>query len=145
MFLGQYEHSIDDKGRLTIPVKYRDLLFEGAFITVGFDQNLMVLTSSAFNTISDRVNHMSMTDPDVRDLKRLIFGQANQAEIDKAGRMLIPSYLRDVAELKTNLVIVGMGDYFELWSAESWTERNKHMANTEANSKRFATFDLSVR
>jgi MraZ protein len=145
MFLGQYEHSIDDKGRLTIPVKYRDLLFEGAFITVGFDQNLMVLTSSAFNTISDRVNHMSMTDPDVRDLKRLIFGQANQAEIDKAGRMLIPSYLRDVAALKTNLVIVGMGDYFELWSAESWTERNKPMANTEANSKRFATFDLSVR
>jgi len=145
MFLGQYEHSIDDKGRLTIPVKYRDLLFEGAFITVGFDQNLMVLTSSAFNTISDRVNHMSMTDPDVRDLKRLIFGQANQAEIDKAGRMLIPSYLRDVAALKTNLVIVGMGDYFELWSAESWMERNKPMANTEANSKRFATFDLSVR
>ena len=145
MFLGQYEHAIDDKGRLTIPAKYRDLLFEGAFITVGFDNNLMVLTSSAFNTISDRVNHMSMTAPDVRDLKRMIFGQANQAEIDKAGRMLIPSYLRDLAGLKTNLIVVGMGDYFELWSSESWVERNKSLANSVTNSKRFAAFDLSVR
>jgi len=145
MFLGQYEHTIDDKGRLTIPARYRDLLFEGAFITEGFDQNLMVLTSSAFMTISDRVNRMSMTDPTVRDLKRMMFGRANQAEIDKAGRMLIPSFLRDRAELKTNIVVVGMGDYFELWSAENWQVLNQPLPNSEANSKRFAAFDLSVR
>jgi MraZ protein len=145
MFLGQYEHTIDDKGRLTIPARYRDLLIEGAFITEGFDQNLMVLTSSAFMTISDRVNRMSMTDPTVRDLKRMMFGRANQAEIDKAGRMLIPSFLRERAELKTNIVVVGMGDYFELWSAENWQVLNQPLPNSEANSKRFAAFDLSVR
>jgi MraZ protein len=145
MFLGQYEHTIDDKGRLTIPARYRDLLIEGAFITEGFDQNLMVLTSSAFMTISDRVSRMSMTDPTVRDLKRMMFGRANQAEIDKAGRMLIPSFLRERAELKTNIVVVGMGDYFELWSAENWQVLNQPLPNSEANSKRFAAFDLSVR
>jgi MraZ protein len=145
MFLGQYEHAIDDKGRLTIPARYRDLLFEGAFITEGFDQNLMVLTSSAFMTISDRVNRMSMTDPAVRDLKRMMFGRANQAEIDKAGRMLIPAYLRDRAQLKTNIVVVGMGDYFELWASENWQIQNQPLPNSEANSKRFAAFDLSVR
>jgi MraZ protein len=145
MFLGQYEHTIDDKGRLTIPARYRDLLFEGAFITEGFDQNLMVLTSSAFMTVSDRVNRMSMTDPNVRDLKRMMFGRATQAEIDKAGRMLIPGFLRDRAQLKTNIVVVGMGDYFELWSAENWQVQNQPVPNSEANSKRFTAFDLSVR
>jgi MraZ protein len=145
MFLGQYEHTIDEKGRLTIPARYRELLFEGAFITEGFDQNLMVLTSSTFMTISDRVNRMSMTDPNVRELKRMMFGRANQAEIDKAGRMLIPAYLRDGAQLKTNVVLVGMGDYFELWSAENWQIQNQPMPNSEAKTKRFAAFDLSVR
>ncbi len=145
MFLGQYEHTIDDKGRLTIPARYRDLLIEGAFITEGFDQNLMVLTSSVFMTVSDRVNRMSMTDPTVRDLKRMMFGRATQAEIDKVGRMLIPSFLRDRAELKTNIVVVGMGDYFELWSAENWQVQNQPIPTSEANSKRFAAFDLSVR
>ncbi|HEX7556975.1 MAG TPA: division/cell wall cluster transcriptional repressor MraZ [Leptolinea sp.] len=145
MFLGQYEHTIDDKGRLTIPARYRDLLFEGAYITEGFDQNLMVLTASAFMSISDRVNRMSMTDPTIRDLKRMMFGRANQAEIDKAGRMLIPGYLRERAQLKTNIVVVGMGDYFELWDAKNWQALNQPLPDSEANSKRFAAFDLSVR
>ncbi|NMB56021.1 MAG: division/cell wall cluster transcriptional repressor MraZ [Leptolinea sp.] len=145
MFLGQYEHSIDDKGRLTIPARYRELLFEGAFITEGFDQNLMVLTSSAFTTISDRVNRMSMTDPTVRDLKRMMFSRANQAEIDKAGRMLIPAFLRERAQLKTDVVIAGMGDYFEIWSSENWLIQNQPLPDSEASSKRFAAFDLSVR
>ncbi|NLF51702.1 MAG: division/cell wall cluster transcriptional repressor MraZ [Leptolinea sp.] len=145
MFLGQYEHTIDDKGRLTIPVRYRELLSDGAFITEGFDGNLMILTSSAFMTISDRVNRMSMTDPSARDLKRMMFGRATQAEIDKAGRMLIPAFLRDRAELKTNVVVVGMGDYFELWAAENWQIQNEPTPSSEANSRRFSAFDLSVR
>ncbi len=145
MFLGQYEHTIDDKGRLTIPARYRELLSDGAFITEGFDGNLMILTSSAFMTISDRVNRMSMTDPTARDLKRMMFGRATQAEIDKAGRMLIPAFLRDRAELKTNIVVVGMGDYFELWAAENWQVQNEPAPSSEANSRRFAAFDLSVR
>ncbi len=145
MFLGQYEHTIDDKGRLTIPVRYRELLSDGAFITEGFDGNLMILTSSAFMTISDRVNRMSMTDPNARDLKRMMFGRANQAEIDKAGRMLIPAFLRDRAGLKTNVVLVGMGDYFELWAAENWQVQNEPAPSTETNAKRFSAFDLSVR
>ncbi len=145
MFLGQYEHTIDDKGRLTIPARYRDLLVEGAFVTEGFDQNLMVLTSTAFLTISDRVNRMSMTDPTARDLRRMMFGRANQAEIDKAGRMLLPAYLRERALLKTEVVVVGMGDYFEIWSDEIWQIKNQPIPDSEANSKRFAALDLSVR
>ena len=88
---------------------------------------------------------MSMTDPNARDLKRMMFGRANQAEIDKAGRMLIPAFLRDRAGLKTNVVLVGMGDYFELWAAENWQVKNEPATSTETNSKRFSAFDLSVR
>ncbi len=73
MFLGQYEHTVDTKGRMTIPVRFRELLEEGAYITQGFDLNLVVLTASAFERISEYVNQMSLTDPSARQLKRLIF------------------------------------------------------------------------
>jgi MraZ protein len=70
MFLGYYEHSIDEKGRLTIPVRYRELLLDGAFITQGFDQNLVVMPSPNFEKMYAKVNTMSMTNPAARQLKR---------------------------------------------------------------------------
>ena len=145
MFLGQYEHSIDDKGRLTIPARYRDLLVDGAVITQGFDPNLIVLSPTSFQILIDRVSETSITDPSARDLRRLLFGHADQIEIDKVGRMLIPSFLRDSAELKTNITILGMGKYFELWSTDVWEAHSKASLNSEASSQRFTAFELSVR
>jgi MraZ protein len=145
MFLGQYEHSIDDKGRLTIPARYRDLLADGAVITQGFDPNLIILSPASFQNLIERVSETSITDPVARDLRRLLFGHADQVEIDRVGRMLIPSFLRGEAGLKTNVTILGMGKYFELWSTEIWQDHSKSSFNTEANSQRFTAFELSVR
>jgi MraZ protein len=144
MFLGQYEHSIDDKGRLTIPARYRDLLSNGAVITQGFDPNLIVLSPDSFQNLIDKVSETSITDPSARDLRRLLFGHADQIEIDKVGRMLIPSFLRESAELKTNVTILGMGKYFELWSTEIWEAHSRVSLNSDANSRRFTAFELSV-
>jgi MraZ protein len=144
MFLGQYEHSIDDKGRLTIPARYRELLVDGAVITQGFDPNLIVLSPSSFNNLIEKVSETSITDPAARDLRRLLFGHANQAEFDKVGRMLIPSFLRETADLKTNVTILGMGRYFELWSTDVWEEHSQSALTKEANSQRFTAFELSV-
>ena len=144
MFLGQYQHTIDSKGRLTIPARYRELLVaEGAYITRGFDQNLLVLTVPAFDQIYQRVNHMNMTDPMTRLLRRLIFSGADLVSVDKAGRILIPQFLRESVGLDSEAVIVGVGDYFEIWSPESWSNQMDTLDDPEANAQRFVALDLS--
>lgn len=121
MFYGQFHHSFDDKGRLTIPSRYRELLAaEEAYVMRGFDRNLMVFPASAFERISHRVYQMSLTDPKARLLRRLVFSGASQLEIDKAGRILLPQFLRQNYLQDSNAVIVGAGNFFEIWSPEHW-------------------------
>ena len=144
MFLGQYEHSIDEKGRVTIPARYRELLADGAYITLGFDQNLIVMTSIIFEKMSQRVSQMNMADPTARQLKRLIFSNAERVEVDKAGRILIPSFLRQPAQLETAATVVGTGSYFEIWSPELWKKQSDALYDAESNQQRFAILDLSI-
>jgi MraZ protein len=144
MFLGQYEHTIDEKGRMTIPARYRDLLQDGAYITIGFDRNLMVLTASAFDRVSARVNEMSVTDPNARILKRMIFSSAEHLEVDRAGRVLIPQYLRGTASLDSRAIVVGTGEYFEIWSPELWSQQSEQLNDSDANNQRFAALDLTL-
>jgi MraZ protein len=146
MFLGEYRHSIDNKDRLTIPARYRDLLEEGAFILRGLDNNLMVLTSKAFEVISKRIFQMSMTDPLARKLRRLIIGSASRVEIDKAGRILIPEFLCQKAGINCehDAVLVGQGNYFEIWSSDEWALQLEELDEAEANNERFKVLDLST-
>jgi len=144
MFLGQYRHTIDDKGRLTVPARFRDLLVNGAYITQGFEQNLMVLTSLGFEAITRRVNLNSITDPTARDLRRLLFSTAAQVEPDSNGRILIPQFLRERNQLDGEAVLVGVGDYFEIWTPEHWDSRLDVLMDTEANAQRFIGLDLST-
>ncbi|GAB4578860.1 MAG: division/cell wall cluster transcriptional repressor MraZ [Anaerolineales bacterium] len=143
MFLGQYTHSIDTKGRLSVPARFRELLEAGAYITQGFDQNLMVLTTAAFERLSTRVNEMSLTDPTARQLKRLLFATADRIELDSSGRMRIPQFLREVAGLNGDAVIIGAGDYFEIWAPAAWQPKAAELQDTEANAQRFAALELT--
>lgn len=146
MFLGQYQHSIDNKGRLTIPARYRELLdAEGAYVTQGFDHNLMVLTVSQFNQWAERVRQMSVTDPRTRELKRLLYGGAERVEVDRAGRILIPQFLRTNVGLDGEAIVVGVGDYFEIWSPEKWAEQLLRLQEAETDAQRFMDLDLSAR
>ncbi|HEY5669141.1 MAG TPA: division/cell wall cluster transcriptional repressor MraZ [Anaerolineales bacterium] len=144
MFMGQYVHSLDVKGRLTIPSRYRALLEDGAYITQGFDHNLMVWTKPAFEQISHRVSQGSITDPTSRLLRRFIYSSGDAMEMDRAGRILIPEFLRQVAQLDSEVVVVGVGDYFEIWSPSLWAEQLASMQDAEANQQRFMAFDLSA-
>lgn len=143
MFLGQYRHNFDAKGRLTIPARFRELLTEGAFVTQGFEKNLMALTPPAFEIITQQVNQTSITDPTARDLKRLLFSNADRVAPDKNGRILIPQFLREQAGLNSEAVLVGVGDYFEIWSPEQWEEKMALLNDTDANAQRFVGLDLS--
>jgi len=143
MFMGQYQHSLDNKGRLTVPVRYREMLENGAYITQGFDRNLMVWTVSAYEKISQRVAGESITNPTIRLLQRLIFSSSEQVEVDGAGRILIPQFLRQVAQLDNTAIVVGVGTYFEIWSPEFWAEQLALLQDAEANAQRFVAFDIS--
>lgn len=144
MFLGQYQHTLDNKGRLTIPARYRDLLNDGAYLTQGFDRNLMVMTVSAFEALSRRVNSMSITDSRARLLRRLLFSNGERVDVDKAGRILIPQFLRQSASLDSDAIVVGGGDYFEIWSPGHWAEQAVRLNDAEANADLFSIFDISA-
>ncbi len=146
MFLGEYRHSIDNKYRLTVPVRFRELLSEGAFITRGFDRNLMVLTPKAFENLVGTILQKSITDPLNRALRRLIIGSSSQVDIDKVGRILIPLFLCQITGITSDqeVVLIGQGNYFEIWSAGEWAVQQKSLDEAEANTERFKVLDLST-
>ena len=143
MFIGNYQHSLDDKGRLTIPARFRELLEGGAFVTRGFDNCLMVLTPSYFDEVYQRINAMNLADPTARMLRRMIISNAFEVSADKVGRILVPQNLRDIISLDGEAVVAGQGEYFEIWKPASWEEQMDQFNDAEANNQRFATLDLS--
>ncbi|MEW5940152.1 MAG: division/cell wall cluster transcriptional repressor MraZ [Chloroflexota bacterium] len=143
MFLGQYQHSIDDKGRLMIPARFRELLEGGAYITQGFDKCLMVMTDAYFKQVYERINAMNLADPVARLLRRLILANAYPVEVDKVGRILVPGNLRQVVSLEGETVVAGQGEYFEVWTPAEWEKQMNQIGDIEANNQRFATLDLS--
>ena len=143
MFLGQFQHNLDDKGRLMIPARFRELLAAGAFITQGFDKCLMVMTDVYFKEVYDRISAMNLTDPMARLLRRLILSNAYPVEADKVGRILVPQNLRQVITLEGEAIVAGQGEYFEVWTPAAWNEQMAQLQDLETNDQRFAMLDLS--
>ena len=144
MFLGQYTHSIDAKGRLIIPVRYRAVLASGAFVTQGFDRNLLVYTMERFHRLAESTTILTTTDPEARAVRRVIFGGATEVQLDTSGRILIPPFLREYAKLDGETTIVGTGEYFELWNTQAWLEELNEVTDPDINARRFTHFDLSA-
>lgn len=144
MFLGQYDHSIDAKSRLTVPVKFRAALASGAYVVQGFERNLMVYTTESFERLAKRAYSHTMTDPEVRAMWRVVFGGARQVNLDSAGRILIPTFLLEYALLGTEATIVGTGEFFEIWNPDDWADELVSVTDPETNAGRFASFDLST-
>ncbi|MCU0485088.1 MAG: division/cell wall cluster transcriptional repressor MraZ [Anaerolineales bacterium] len=144
MFLGRDLNKLDDKYRLTIPARYRDELGQGAYILQGFERNLWVLTPARFDALAQKVNHASITEGDLRRLKRIFFSTAEKVELDKSGRILIPEFLRKHAGLQSEVWLIGSGAYFEIWSAAEWEQQDQSLQDVEANSNRFSGIDLSI-
>jgi len=143
MFLGQFQHNLDDKGRLMIPARFRDLE-GGAFITQGFDKCLMVMTESYFKQVYERIEAMNLADPTARLLRRLILSNAYPVETDKVWRNLVPQNLRVFLGIENGeLIVAGQGEYFEVWTPALWSEQMAQLQDVEANNARFSTLDLS--
>jgi len=143
MFFGQFEHSIDEKGRITIPAQYRNLLDTGAYITRGFDENLIVMRTEEFDSLYHKVRDLSITNPNARNLARLIFANAAMLELDKTGRILIPQFLRDAANLDGVIKLVGIGPYFEIWSPGNWEKKQVMFDDGEERARRFESLNIT--
>lgn len=144
MFLGQYEHTIDEKGRITIPSEYREVLGDLVYLTRGFDGNLVAFPSELFNMLSTRIEAVNFLDLNSRILRRLIFSNAKGLKFDNAGRILIPSFLRNAANLTDVAIIAGSSEYFEIWSPENWLAQETSFSDIKANENRFSALDLST-
>ena len=120
MFLGQYQHSLDAKGRLIVPARFREDLAEGGFVTRGFDRCLMVMTLDYFEAVYQRINAMNLADPSTRELRRLFFANAYSITPDKVGRINLPQDLREFAQIETETTVAGQGEYFEIWLPTAW-------------------------
>jgi MraZ protein len=144
MFTGNYQHNLDDKGRLMIPARFRDLLAgNAAFITQGFDKCLMVMPEPYFQQVYARIEAMNLADPTARLLRRLILGNAFSAEVDKIGRIMVPQNLRTFMSFEGAAVVAGQGGYFEVWKPADWNAQMDMLRDVEANNQRFSTLDLS--
>jgi MraZ protein len=123
VFLGEYEHTMDDKGRLAVPARFREELGEGVVITRGFERGcLMGFPKPAWEKLAQRVSDLSFGQSEARNLRRLLFSGAADVALDRQGRILIPQNLREHAGLGEQVVIAGLNTYFEIWSRERWRE-----------------------
>ena len=144
MFLGRYEHTIDDKGRITIPSEFREVLGDSVYVTQGFDGNLQAFTPELFQRMSDQVRSISFLAANSRLLRRLLFSNAKHINFDSAGRILIPGFLRETANLEETAILIGMGEYFEIWAPDRWLSQQTSLNDVDANEQRFSALDLTT-
>lgn len=143
-FFGRYEHTIDEKGRITIPSEYREVLGDSVYVTQGFDGNLQAFHIQMFERLSEQLRSIGFLSPNSRLLRRLLFSNAKQINFDSAGRILIPAFLRETANLEATAMVVGMGEFFEIWTPERWQDQQNALNDVEANEQRFSALDLTT-
>ncbi len=134
-FLGEFEHSIDDKSRLAVPARFRAALEDGLVITRGLDRCLVIWDTDSWRVQAERVRTLNPWQADARRMQRHFFSGAVPAQPDKLGRVVIPQFLRAYAQLEIDVVVVGLADRVEVWSKVEW-ERER--AEAERNSAELA-------
>lgn len=142
MFLGEYNHTIDDKGRVIIPARFRPDLATGLVVTRGLDGCLALYSNAAWEALAEQVNALPITDRRARDFRRFVFGSATEATLDRQGRALIPAYLREYAGIDSEVTVVGMNTYIEIWNPKTWQAMRQEVENDEANAERWAALGI---
>ena len=124
MFMGEYSHTIDTKGRLIIPSKFREELGETFVVTKGLDGCLFVFSDEEWKAFEIKLKSLPLTNKNARQFARFFVAGATLCELDKQGRILLPATLREFAGLEKDVVLTGMLNRIEIWSKEKWNENN---------------------
>ncbi|MFA5575996.1 MAG: division/cell wall cluster transcriptional repressor MraZ [Tissierellaceae bacterium] len=124
MFIGEYQHSLDNKGRIIIPSKFRTELGEEFVMTKGLDNCLFVYPKDEWEILEGKLKTLPLTNRDARAFVRFFFSGASECELDKQGRALIPTNLREHSRLDKDVVVIGVSSRIEIWSKEEWNSYN---------------------
>lgn len=135
MFIGEYHHTLDEKGRMSVPVKFRADLAQGAVVTRGLDHTLFLYPKSEWQTLAEKLASLPFGQADTRAFARLMLAGAMEVEIDKSGRVLLPEYLRTYAGLSKDVVVAGLFNRLEIWDEAAWKE---YSSKTEAEGNAIA-------
>jgi len=120
MFIGQYTHNLDEKGRLAVPKKFREVLTSGAVVTRGLDNCLFLYTKKEWEVLAQKLSNLPFSQANTRAFARLMLAGAMEVDIDKQGRIIVPEYLRTFANLTKEVIVAGLYNRLELWDKQCW-------------------------
>lgn len=143
MFMGEYSHSIDTKGRLIIPSRFRESLGDAFVVTMGLDGCLFVYPNEEWAKIEETFRNVPLTTKDARKFSRFFFAGAAICEVDKQGRILLPQILREFADLQKEVVLVGVLGRIEIWNRQRWQDANTYDDMDEI-AERMAELGLGI-
>lgn len=135
VFIGEYSHNLDEKGRLAVPKKFRSVLSKGAVVTRGLDRCLFLYTKEEWKKLADKLASLPFSQANSRAFARLMLAGAMDVKLDKQGRIILPEYLRSFAGLKKNIIVAGLYNRLELWDQKKWTDYTRR---SEASSNSIA-------
>lgn len=133
MFIGEYQHNLDSKGRISIPAKFRSELGSSAIVTRGLDSCLFIYPKSEWEETANRLAQLPYTNANARAFSRMMLSGAMEVEIDKQGRALLPGYLRSYASLIDQIVSAGVFNRVEIWDKQKWQEYSQQSESQAAN------------
>jgi MraZ protein len=143
MFIGEYHHNLDQKGRIAVPVKFRAELGSSAIITKGLDPCLFVYPKEEWIKMTDKLANLPVSSSSARAFSRLMLSGAMEVEIDKQGRALLPGYLREYAGLKDAVVMTGVLNRVEIWDKQGWARYSKDAeANASDNAEKLTEWEI---
>ena len=125
MLIGEFIHTIDEKNRVSLPAKFRKEMGSSLVITPGLDNCLFVFTKKEWQKISEKLSGFSMLQADNRSFNRFMFGGATEVDVDSIGRMLLPDFLKERANLKSKAALVGVQNRLEIWNDKAWSDYKK--------------------
>ena len=120
MFIGEYQHNIDTKGRINVPAKFRDALGEKFYLTKGLDNSLFCFPEVEWKVFEEKLKSLPLTNRNARAFVRLFFAGATECSLDKQGRILVPQILREHSQIEKEVMIIGVGTRVEIWSLDKW-------------------------
>jgi transcriptional regulator MraZ len=137
VFTGEYRHTVDDKGRIAVPAKFRAQLGAGAVVSRWLDACLAIHTETGWDALATKVAALPITDQNARRFQRLIFAGAAEVELDRQGRVLVPAYLREHIGLGSDAVVVGSRDHAEIWVPSTWATYAQGLDDTDELARAF--------
>ena len=135
MFIGEYAHSIDEKGRIAIPAKFRSLLSTGAVVTRGLDHCLFLYTLAEWKKLAEKLASLPISQKNTRAFARMMLAGAMDVMVDRQGRLMVPEYLRTYAGIQKKVVVAGLYNRLELWDEAAW---NIYKNKTEKGNEKIA-------